>query len=123
MTAWVEKLCAIAFRWKTGNASIRMLFEAASPELTNRDEFLGAVAGWLRQHPELIDEWYGYAVDKRVDRGPYFKFGDEGGCAEVGFYDPDRGYLDVMHHSDPADACADFLWREANWILRRERVS
>jgi hypothetical protein len=42
---------------------------------------------------------------------------------EVGFYDPDLGRLDVRRHVDATEACADFIYREASWVLRRERVS
>jgi len=40
--------------------------------LTDRGEFLLAVTGWLRQHPELVDQRRGYSADKRTSPSPYF---------------------------------------------------
>lgn len=121
MEPWVEPLCAIAGTWRSSGHSIRQQFEAASPHLADRAEFRAAVTGWLRQHPGLIDQWRGYSEDKRTSPSPYF--GRDSVPLEVGFYTPDLGALDVRHHTDSIEACADFIYREAAWVLRSERIS
>ena len=75
---------------------------------------------WLQQHPELIDQWRGYSVDKRTGSGPYF--GRDAAPLEVGFYSPDLGAVDIRQHADAGEACADFIYREASWVLRREHA-
>jgi hypothetical protein len=122
VAAWVEQLCAIASIWKRVDASIMQLFEAAAPDLSERSEFLAAVTEWLRKHPGLVEQWYGYSLDKRGSPSPYLEADRTGVPLEVGFYDTTLGRLDVTHHVDTTEACADFIYREASWVLRRERV-
>jgi hypothetical protein len=122
VAAWVEQLCAIASIRSRVNASVRQLFESATPELSERSAFLAAVTDWLRKHPALVDQWYGYSMDKRGSPSPYLEVDPTGVPLEVGFYDKNLGRLDVSHHVDAAEACADFIYREASWVLRRERV-
>ncbi len=116
----------IAAVWRTTGASIRELFLSADPDLTERTSFLKAVASWLRARPDVIEQWSGYSDDKRSSPSPYFRFDggrDEHATHEVGFFDAHEGYLDVRQYVDAAAACADFLYREATWALRRERVT
>jgi hypothetical protein len=119
MDPWVEPLCAIAATWRSSGKSIGALFEAAQPPLEDRASFLALVTDWLQQHPGLVDQWRVYSLDKRTTPAPYFSRG--GKPLEVGFYDPDLGALEVSQHTDAIEACADFLYREAAWVLRRDR--
>jgi hypothetical protein len=85
--------------------------------------FQEAVAAELRAHTELIEHWITYSADKRTSRGPYL-------CGrirndsryEVGFYDTNQGQLDQVSYDDAVSACADFLHRQAAFVLRGERV-
>src|SRR5262245_61483006 len=107
MSTWVEPVCSLAKTWRTGNASIRQLFEPARSHLDDREEFVAAVTGWLRAHPDLVEAWQGYCDDKRTARGPYLDVR----IPQVGFYD--SGDHDATDHTDVVDACADFIYREA----------
>jgi hypothetical protein len=97
------------------------LFEAADPPLTDRAGFLDAVATWLGEHPEAILEWRSYSEDKRSSPSPYFGHGST--ALEVGHYTEAHEAVDVTIHTDPVQACADFLYRESTWVLKRHPVT
>jgi|SRR5262245_24533132 len=117
MTNWVEAICGLALVFRTGEKSIQQLFEPALIHLDDRDVFLAAVSKRLREQPRLIDAWQEYSWAKRTGRGPYF----EQTSLEVGFYDKSSGHQDVHLHAHAVDACADFILREATWVLRGVR--
>lgn len=122
MPGWVEQLCAIASMRRTSNASIRQLFEQAAPDLTDRRAFLTAVTQWLQQHPDLVDDWDLFSVDQRSSAAPYFSPGDERTSPVVGFFSTDHGHQDITHHSNAAEACADYLYRESCLVLLGQQV-
>lgn len=107
--AWVAKLVAVALDFREGSRSIVELVAEADPDTSDRAAFLSALTSYFRQHPDLVRAWSNYAGDKRTSWGPYFNLGEP---SEVGIYS--RGYDDVRRYEDPADACADFLWREVS---------
>jgi hypothetical protein len=72
MTDWVELICCVPLGFRTGEKSIRQLFEPALAHLDDRATFLAAINRWLREHPDLIHAWEAYCTDKRTGRGPYF---------------------------------------------------
>jgi hypothetical protein len=89
--------------------TIRRLFEEARPDLSDRRVFEALLTARLAGDPDLIEAWQGYSWDKRSSPSPYLD------GLEVGFFDHDR--RDVVRHSDRAMACADFVFREASWVL------
>jgi hypothetical protein len=119
MGPWVEPLCAIAGTWRSSGNSIRAQFEAARPPVVDRVGFHAVVIRWLQQHPGLVDQWRSYSIDKRTTPSPFF--GRDDAPLEVGFYDPGLGALEVSQHADATDACADFIYREAGWVLNGAR--
>jgi hypothetical protein len=121
----VARLCMIAVGWRTGDVSIHDQFVAAEPDLSDRAELVRSAIDWLRAHPDVIQHWAWYSEDKRASPSPYLQLGapDELGPHEVGFYDARAGRLDVVRHRDAAEACADFLYREAVWQIRRARAT
>lgn len=108
---WVDQLCGIAAEWREGTLSIRERFERAAPDLDDP-----AILDYLRRRlgrdSDLVDAWQSYSDDKRSSPSPYLD------GLEVGFYDAGRG--DVSRHDHPVDACADFIHREARWVLARQ---
>jgi hypothetical protein len=112
---WVESLCSIASRWKQPGTTILGLFREAAPDLSEPPSFDRLVKARLGHATMLVDAWQNYSWDKRTTPSPYLD------GLEVGFYD--AGRHDVVEHRDRVDACADFIHREANWVLRRERVA
>ena len=104
----------IARRWREPGSTVRGLFSEADPDLSDQSSFVRLVRAHLERDPELVRAWQSYSWDKRGSPSPYL---DEG---QVGFFDGER--RDVAEYDDPAAACADFLFREATWVLRRERV-
>jgi len=107
---WVDRLCSVP-RDFLGDKTIIGLFQEASPDLSDRQEFVELVAGYLAHHQELLETWQVYSYDKRVDQGPYLD------GTEVGFYS--AGRRAVQHYEHPLDACADFIYLEASWVLER----
>jgi hypothetical protein len=111
---WVESVATIACRWREPGTTVRDLFEDARPNLSDRRVFETSVADRLKRDPGLVDAWQTYSRDKRTSRGPYFD------GLDVGFFD--RDCRDVIEHQDRASACADFLFREASWVLLGRRA-
>lgn len=105
--AWVAPLCAVALRYREADQTISGLVEAACPETGDSASFLLAVTHYLRAQPDLITAWSLYSMDKRTS-GAYFRLGK---TPEVGTLGGGNLY-DLRRYKDPADACADFLWRE-----------
>ena len=123
MTDWVEATCGLPLVFRTGESSIRQLFQPALANLDDRATFLAAVSAWLREQPDLIKAWEAYCEDKRTGRGPYFVLNS----LAVGFYDSSSEaaagrYEDERLHTDAAKACADFIYREAAWVVRGVRT-
>lgn len=93
-------------------------FREAAPDLADprlREKLVRV----LRRHPELVEVWDGYSADKRTDAGPYLE-----GCATA-FFDsrgdwPQRRL--VRKFGAPAEAAADFIYREACWVLEHREV-
>jgi hypothetical protein len=122
VTRWVADVCRLplAFRAvRAGEGTVLALFEPATPHLADREGFLAAVTEFIRSNPELTEAWVGYSEDKRTGSGPYVLRRDEG-AREVGFFE--HGYQDVRRHHDEAEAVADFIYREAAWVLKDRRV-
>ena len=71
---WVRDLCGIATVWRDARqVSIRGLFEAADPDLSDRSSFERAVRTELDRSPELVDAWLGFVEDYRGTPAPYFQ--------------------------------------------------
>jgi hypothetical protein len=107
---WIDRLLVLPLDFKAGNRSIRQLFEEVKPPKLDRETFTGLIAERLRMRPELIDAWQTYSYDKRSSPCPYLD------GLEVGFFDGER--RDVSHHEDMAAACADYVVRETESVLR-----
>src|SRR5262245_20991350 len=121
---WIEEVCGIALAWRSSETSIRELFAPALPHIADRAAFLAAARGWLHKHPDAVDAWQGYCEDKRTGQSPYIYFDR---VWKVGFYDSSVKDVagrnqDEAQHADAVDACADFIYREAAWVLERARV-
>lgn len=109
-----KALIDVAAQRTSANRSIRGLLEAADPNLDDPEALRSAIRDALFAEPEAVEAWQTYSYDKRSGPSPYL---DD---REVGFYDHAR--TDVVRHADRLDACADFICREAFWVLRDERV-
>jgi len=114
---WVEPLCQIALNWKKGDRSIVQHFGNASPDLSDK-RFPALVRAYLSHHPALINAWQGYSEDKRTSPSPYLD------GRTVGFFEVLDGkvrHRDVRRYRDRASACADFIFREALWVLAKRQ--
>jgi hypothetical protein len=113
--SWLEPVCQICRTWKLDGGTVRGAFEAAAPDLSDRDRFESLVAARLRHDAELIADWQIYSGDKRTSRGPFLAgltVGSLDRDPEVGLSVTDRRI-----HGTEAEACADFLLREAEQVL------
>ena len=104
----VSGLVTIALTWRTGDLSIRDLFEAEAPDIDDVEALRIAIHNALVADPRLLPAWQTYCYDKRSSPSPYLD------GHEVGFYD--GGRHNVVVHDDPVDACADFVRREVAWF-------
>lgn len=116
---WVEQVCELPLRFRLpGSKSMRELFSPAEAYLDDREKLIAAITPWIQAHRNLIDAWIGYSEDRRGGPAPYFL--RESGSFVVGFFD--GNYQDVARHTDAVEACVDYIYREASWVLRRRRV-
>jgi hypothetical protein len=122
MADWVEEVCdlPLTFRLPENKSSIRDLLSPADAYLDDRSAFIAAVTPWIQTHKRLIDAWMGYCEDRRGFPAPYFV--RDSGSLVVGFFDSTSGTSDEIHHTDEVDACVDYIYREASWVLRHRRV-
>jgi hypothetical protein len=116
---WVRNVSVAVstFHDPRAGLSIHDAFERASADLSDRTQFLALVSDYLRIHPELIQQWAVFSDDTRATPWPYFspeRF-------EVGFVSANGAIEDVVRWENSSDACADYLYRAINWVLRRER--
>jgi len=118
MTLWVEDVCRIPEGFNERLLTRRSLFSVAVDHLGDRVEFVAVVANQLERTPHLVDAWRWYSLDRRGSGGPYF--GTEANPLEVGRYRADDGASEAVQHLSAADACADFIYREAVWVIRRD---
>ena len=121
---WVEPLCRIAEDYKRAIArlcdpdasgaeprSILQQFVEAAPDLSDEDRARFVVQEYLAERPDLIEAWQTYSYDKRTTPSPYLD------GMEVGYFEGHR--RDVVVYEDRSQACADFICREAKWVLER----
>lgn len=107
---WAERLITVPLRWKGHQSLLDLFRDAAPPSDLAPEEVMSRIVVRLRAEPKLIDEWQTYSYDKRATPEPYLD------GLEVGMFD--AGRHDVEIHTDPAGACADFIYREVRWRLR-----
>ncbi len=79
------------------------------PEALQREVLTDA----LREHPELIREWWIWSGDQRTPEG--WCFDEEGGQFRVYYY-PEGESLTL---ADRALACAEYILRVVPWVMER----
>lgn len=115
---WLEPLCRIPLDFRTGDVSVRELFQRAAPDVEDA-RFVEMVVARLEREPGLVDSWQQYSYDKRGTPSPYLD------GTEVGFFEVvgDKArYRAVQRFDTVVLACASFIWREAGWVLERRQV-
>lgn len=73
----------------------------------------GALATYLKAHPDRIRAWQDYCEDKRTDGGFYL---DSVGC-EVGRHEMGKGRFDRASYSSPHDTCAAYIVKELDFWM------
>lgn len=106
---WLEPLCQVPRDFRRGHRSVRDLFLAAAPDLTDNLRVIGLVELRLNDDPSLVEDWQTYSYDKRSSPSPYF---DD---TEVGFFDRER--KNRRRYGSRTRACAQFVYAEAAWVL------
>lgn len=107
---WDERLTTVPLRWKGHQTLLELFGDAAPPSELSPEHVKSRIAWILRSQPELIDQWQTYSYDKRATPEPYLD------GLEVGMFDAGRHQVET--YTDPADACAEFIYREVRWRLR-----
>ena len=77
---WLELLCRIPLDFRTGDVSVRELFQRAAPDVEDA-RFVEMVVARLEREPGLVDSWQQYSYDKRGTPSPYLD------GTEVGFFE------------------------------------
>ena len=115
-----ERFARVARRWGTTawTGSISDEFHAPGVPLDDPEQAQVIVRSYLRRHPALVAHWARYLGDRRSSPSPVFT------QERTYFFDPtsDPMETEVVHHPDAASACADYVVREAFWVLERRRV-
>jgi len=98
--------------------SIRDAFEAVGVPLDDPDHARAAVRSALAGRPWLVVGWSDYCEDRRGSPAPLID------GTVVAFLDPAQhpSRLDVVEHADAASATADYVVREAFWVLASRRI-
>lgn len=68
---------------------------------------LESISRYLKEHPNLIDDWLTYSGDKRSAPSWYFRRAGDGRY-EVGFFPKEK----PTFYADPSVACAIFILNE-----------
>jgi len=100
--------------WGTGSLSARAHFERAAPDLSDVDALRAELRAEFESDPQLVERWQTYCSDRRGSPAPAMK------ACKVWHYG--EGATDEVVHDDRASACADYVIREAVWVLERRRV-
>jgi len=110
----VRALLSIADRRTDEGRTIRDLFEDVITVPVDVAGLRSAIAATVSEDDQRIEAWQRYSSGKRGSPSPYLD------GLEVGFYD--AGKRHVTRHAAKAVACADFISREAAWVLERREV-
>jgi hypothetical protein len=113
--ATIEKVCRLPIDFYSGSKSMVDLVSesgiAGHPSALTSTE----VVRYVRNHPEVVDQWLKWSANKRVDSGWYFERRRD--HLLVGFY-PNG---DTLRFEDPAAACAEYIVREVTAIMKIRR--
>ncbi len=110
----VDALLGSTAAFRTGGRDPADVLVAAGVNRTSDQDLVAAVRAALHAQPDLIEVWQGWSYDKRWSPSPYLEE------LEVGHYD--AGKQSVRNHTNPIDACADFVLAEVRWIVDRRVV-
>jgi len=114
-----EKLCNLPLDFKVADKSSLTLFQESKfadfyKVITQRD-----IKDYLSRHMNLIDAWKIWSEDKRT-WGYYLSISPD--KYFVGSFDKDGNENFAKSFDTAIDACAEFIFREANAILDIKNV-
>jgi hypothetical protein len=108
----IARICGLPAQFKArGDVSVSQLVEESGYLAAPADLTVESVSTYLREHPELIEAWFGYSEDKRTSSGWYVVERPRD-TFEVGEYP--KG--DRISIAGRASACAEFIVREIRSI-------
>jgi hypothetical protein len=115
----IARVCRIASDFRTrGARSLRELIDASGYRAIRPGLSIPVLARHLSAHPDVIEEWLGYASDKRTSWGWGIIEGDddEGGW-KVSERWPREGAPKERWHARVETACADYVLSEIDfWV-------
>lgn len=114
MATDIDLLLSIPNRFSTSGRTLRDLFAEAATAPVDVESIRRLAQERIAADGTIIDAWQQYSYDKRSSPSPYLD------GREVGFYDGGRRH--VTQHPNAAAACADFVAREAAWVIERRVV-
>ena len=111
-----RRVCEIPSDHHALGKSVSALLKA-SGYLERRDLLTReSVAGYLREHPDMIAIWQQYSEDQRTSHGWYFTTDESD--VEVGHFHARHGRTRVQRYASREEACTEFILKEAAEIAR-----
>lgn len=114
------RCAALAARWRSPgwSGSIREEFGSFGLALDDPPSARSAVRSALALRPGLVADWRAYGADRRGAPAPAIS------GTTVSSFQPDASppEVDVVHHVDEVAAVADYVVREAFWVLAGRRI-
>lgn len=111
----IEKICRLPIDFYGGSKS--MVDLVSEYGIAEHSSALASteIVRYVRNHPEVIDQWLKWSANKRVDSGWYFE--RQRDHLLVGF-NPNG---DSLRFEDQATACAEYIVREVAAIMKIRR--
>jgi hypothetical protein len=113
----VEQVCrAVLTEREDSSTSVWRVFEEAAPDLSDETGFVHEAESYLRRHPDLVDLWDLYCINKRWTPSWLVRGREVGYVNGSGIVRPSRIY------EDEYVACAEFVLREAAHLIEKRDI-
>lgn len=113
--AIIERVCRLPIDFYGGSKSIVDLVSESGISDVPSTLTSAEILKYVRNHPEVVDQWLKWSANKRVDSGWYFERRRDHFL--VGF-NPNG---DTLRFEDQAAACAEYIVREVAAIMKIRR--
>jgi hypothetical protein len=111
----IRNICELPIDFSRGNKSAFQLASESGFLITNEKLALGLIKEYLESHPNLIEKWSIWSVDKRTEIGYFLNFDDR---FIVGYADYTKvGLIKAVEYETALDACSEFILLEICSIL------
>ncbi|MEW6102184.1 MAG: hypothetical protein AB1481_07860 [Candidatus Omnitrophota bacterium] len=114
----VAKICSLAEKFdRVNNKSPIQLLREAGFSGSEGAISIEDIRHYLKNKTHLVESWFLYSMNKRTDRGWYFKKKNEVTYI-VGYLPKGTGKIKESKYSDATQACATFIYNELFDIVK-----